>query len=58
MSDNGAAQEPQADGPEELKEDAEDKTAEEGDGDDVNERSVYVKNVDYAAEPPDLKEHF
>ena len=27
-------------------------------GDDPDERSVFVKNVDYSAEPEELKEHF
>jgi len=27
-------------------------------GDDADERSVFVKNVDYSAEPADLVDHF
>jgi len=26
--------------------------------DDADERSVFIKNVDYSAEPNDLKDHF
>jgi RNA recognition motif-containing protein len=28
------------------------------DMDDADERSVFVKNVDYSAEPAELKDHF
>jgi RNA recognition motif-containing protein len=28
------------------------------DQDDADERSVFVKNVDYSAEPAELKDHF
>ena len=30
----------------------------EGEGDDPDSRSVYVKNVDYSADPNSIKEHF
>lgn len=33
-------------------------TKDKDDADDADERSVFVKNVDYSAEPGDLKDHF
>ena len=30
----------------------------DGSQDDVDARSIFVKNVDYAADPKELKEHF
>ena len=31
---------------------------EQGEEDDPDARSIFIKNVDYAAEPNELKEHF